>query len=160
MRKVKKVRKMPHDHRDGISCLSRELPSPDQPIPSEEGGNSCQNGGNFRLLFHPASLLPLPSRLTVPQFRQGLVSAAKSYALLCRYSSGPCIAHSLSMLHVRAKDLSAKEKTMTPLMLITLISLAPFPILSVALLAGRWLKPHCQSVVIAHAAYNQNGPYR
>lgn len=64
------------------------------------------------------------------------------------------------MLHVRANDLSAKEKTMTPLMLITLISLAPFPILSVALLAERWLKPHCQSVVIAHAAYNQNGPYR
>jgi hypothetical protein len=49
---------------------------------------------------------------------------------------------------------------MTPLMLITLISLAPFPILSVALLAGRWLKPNCQPVVIAHAAYNQNGPYR
>lgn len=64
------------------------------------------------------------------------------------------------MLHVRANDLSAKEKTMTPLMLITLISLAPFPILSVALLAGGWLKPHCQPVVIAHAAYNQNGSYR
>ena len=119
-----------------------------------------KSGRNFRLLFHPASLLPLPSRLTGPQFRQRLVSAVESYALLCRYSSGPCIAHSLSMLHVRANDLSAKEKTMTPLMLITLISLAPFPILSVALLAGRWLKPHCQSVVIAHAAYNQNGPYR
>ncbi len=35
---------------------------------------------------------------------------------------------------------------MTPLMLMTLISLTPFPILGIALLAGRWLKPNYQAV--------------
>jgi hypothetical protein len=42
--------------------------------------------------------------------------------------------------------MSAKEMTMTPLMLMTLISLTPFPIFFIALLAGRWLKPNGQAV--------------
>ena len=35
---------------------------------------------------------------------------------------------------------------MKPLMLMTLLSLAPFPILLVTLLAGRWLKPNHQAI--------------
>ncbi|MDF2460010.1 MAG: hypothetical protein K0S79_2426 [Nitrospira sp.] len=52
---------------------------------------------------------------------------------------------------------------MTPLMLMTLLSLVPFPILLIALLAGRWLQPNHQPVVhyvIAHAANQQDGLYR
>ena len=48
---------------------------------------------------------------------------------------------------------------MTPLMIMTLISLAPFPILLIALLAGRWLNPSA-CIVIAHAANKQDGAYR
>jgi hypothetical protein len=35
---------------------------------------------------------------------------------------------------------------MKPLMLMTLLSLAPFPILVVALLAERWWKPNHQAI--------------
>jgi hypothetical protein len=69
--------------------------------------------------------------------------------------------HVLCQCQVSVKLRSAKEMTVTPLMLMTLISLAPFPILFITLLAGRWLKPTCHAgCAIPHASNKQDGPYR
>jgi hypothetical protein len=56
-------------------------------------------------------------------------------ALLCRYFSGPGIAHHEGML-TQLK----RRYNMSPLMLMLVLSLVPFPILAIAILADRLLK--------------------
>jgi hypothetical protein len=61
--------------------------------------------------------------------------------LLCRYSSGPRIADDGGMLTRLNLLMQLKRRyAMSPLMLMLLLSLVPFPILVVAILAERWLK--------------------
>ena len=55
--------------------------------------------------------------------------------LLCRYFSGPGIANHEGML----TELK-RRYTMSPLMLMLALTLVPFPVLAIAILADRWLK--------------------
>ena len=55
--------------------------------------------------------------------------------LLCRYSSGLRIAEEERML-----DKLKGRCAMSPLMLMLLFTLVPFPVLAIAIVADRWLK--------------------
>ena len=56
-------------------------------------------------------------------------------SLLSRYSSGLAIAEQERMI-----DKLKRRCAMSPLLLMLLLSLVPFPILAVAIIADRWLK--------------------
>ena len=64
--------------------------------------------------------------------------------LLCRYFSGPGIANyegMLTQLNMLTQLKQIKRRyTMSPLMMMLVFSLVPFPVLAIAILADRWLK--------------------
>ena len=83
--------------------------------------------------------LPAPANtLARPLTRLQAVKRHKSWtwdSLLCRYSAGPGIAKHKDMLS------NLKRRCpMSPLLLMLLLSLVPFPVLAIAVVADRWMK--------------------
>ena len=95
--------------------------------------------GNFPLFFLSTSLSQ--SRRSPAYASEGRELVLNQWfgpSLLCRYSSGPGIAEHKGMLS------NLKRRcAMSPLLLMLLLSLVPFPVLAIAIVADRWMKaPH------------------
>ena len=93
---------------------------------------------NFRLCPDGHSLSAVVPR--APR-QEGTAVQAVRKPLLCRYPSGPAIAVHRSML-MRLK----RRYAMSPLMLMVLLSVVPFPILAIAILADHWIRPTHKAV--------------
>lgn len=111
------------------------------PIPSKAGGNSRHYAEIFRSFFRRlARANPLAGRLRGHR-ATAREKSTTCHLLLCRYYSGPGIAEPKGML------INLKRRcTMSPLLLMLLLSLVPFPVLAIAIVAERWMKAPTKSV--------------
>ena len=109
--------------------------------PSKAGGNSRHCAGIFRSFFcQLARANPLTRPLRGPP-ATARDKTTTCNLLLCRYYSGPGIAEPKGMLT------NLKRRcTMSPLLLMLLLSLVPFPVLAIAIVADRWMKAPTKAV--------------
>jgi hypothetical protein len=103
---------------------------------SLQGGRKFSAGcENFPSVFLPFVPPPYPYFSMTRNLGKPCCESTTSDAPLCRYSSGLPIAEPEGML-----SLLKRRFNMSPFMLMVLLSLVPFPILAVAILADRWIK--------------------
>ena len=94
------------------------------------------NMREFSVRFVARGSYDLAGYLCQKAFRQESASdQALRAPLLCRYFSGPGIANHVGMLTE-----FKRRYGMSPLMLMLVLSLVPFPVLAIAILADRFLK--------------------